>query len=198
MGTGAVEFVDAGWASAGVVAAALLVVGLVMVWGAWSRARRRTAVLRQIFGAEYTRSVAGNGNRARAEAELTARLRRGREVWLRDLDPSERERFEAAWEVAGSVFVESPVGALREADVLIGQVMAERGYPIEGLEERVGLLSLEYPDLAGYLRAAHRVAVLAEQGKAADTEQMRQALVAYRQVLDALLGNGGSVGASEG
>lgn len=198
MGAGAVDVADAVWASVGAAAAGLLVVGVVMVWRAWVRARRRTAVLRRIFGAEYVRALTWHGTRARAETELAARLRRARQVRLHDLDQAERERFEAAWNSAASVFVDTPAGALREADTLVAQVMDERGWPDEGPEQRAALLSLEHPDLAGHLRAAHRVAVLAEQGRAAGTEQMRQALVAYRQVLNALLDGRGAVAAEEG
>ena len=175
------------WVALAVVAVALLVVGTVMVLRARSHERQRTAVLRDVFGAEYTHAVAGRRRRFRAEAELIARLHRCGDVALRDLDAPERARAEAAWDATATLFVESPVGALHEADVLVGEVMRDRGYPVERFDDRARLLSLDHPELAAHLRAAHRVAVRADEGAITGTEQMRRALVSYRRVLDALL-----------
>jgi hypothetical protein len=175
------------WVVLAVVAVALCVLGVVMVLHARSHERRRTAVLREVFGAEYTYAVAGRRRRPRAEAELIARLRRRDDVDLRDLATSESARVESAWDATAALFVESPAGALHEADVLVGEVMRDRGYPVERFDDRADLISLDHPELAVQLRSAHRVAVLADQGDITGTEQMRRALVCYRRVLDGLL-----------
>jgi hypothetical protein len=173
-------------AGAGVM---LLACGSANVLSARFRARRRTRVLRRVFGPEYAHVVAAHRSRAGAEAELTARLRRRDDVWLRDLDPPEHEYVEVAWSAALALFVERPAAGLHEAEVVVAEVMRERGYPVEPFEDRASMISLDHPDLAQYLRVAHLVAVWADEGDLADTEQMRQALVAYRHVLDALLGH---------
>jgi hypothetical protein len=175
------------WMLVAAVAVLLMGVGVVMVWRARERERRRTGVLRRVFGPEYASVLAVHRQRARAEAELTARLHRRAEVWLRDLTGPEREHAEAAWDAAVALFVQSPEGALLQADVLVSEVMRGRGYPVERFEDRASLISLDHPDLAQHMRAAHRIATLAYEGKAPDTERMRQALVSYRHVFDALL-----------
>ena len=165
----------------------LFVLGVVMVLRARLHDRRRTAVLREVFGSEYAHAVASQRGRARAEAELIARLRRCGDVALRDLDAPERTRVEAAWDATAALFVESPVSALHEADVLVGAVVRDRGYPVERFDEQASLMSLDHPELAEHLRAAHREAELADEGVFTSTEQMRLAMVTYRRVLDALL-----------
>lgn len=175
------------WVVLAMVAGALVVLGFVVVLRARSRERRRTAILREVFGSEYSHTVVAAGGRSRGEADLVARLRRCDDVALRDLDIADAARAEAAWDAAAALFVQSPAGALHEADVLVGEVMRDRGYPVERFDDRVGLLSLDHPELAGHLRAAHRVALLADHGRLTETERMRRALVTYRRLLDALL-----------
>lgn len=178
------------WAAVATAGLLALGVGVVLVWRARAHARRRTGLLRRVFGSEYARAVSGYGGRRLGEAELAARLRRRRGVRLRDLDDAERERFESAWRSALALFVESPDTAVREADVLLVEVMRVRGYPIERFEERVSLISLDHPELVEHLRAAHAVAVRADEAGPADTEQLRQALRAYGYLFEALLGRG--------
>jgi hypothetical protein len=52
-------------------------------------------------------------------------------AWLniRDLDPMEHERFLKRWESVQSRFVDSPKGAVTEADDLVSSLMKTRGYP---------------------------------------------------------------------
>jgi hypothetical protein len=186
MGARVLTSAEVVWALVAATGVVLLLAGAVMAWRARSRRRGRTRALRRVFGAEYARTVTNVGGRFAAEAELTTRLRRANELWLRDLDATERQQAEADWAAAAAAFVNSPAGALHEADALVTRVMGDRGYPVERFEERAGLVSLEHPDLAELLRAAHRVTVLANEGLVADTERMRQAFVAYRRVLDAM------------
>jgi len=175
------------WVAVAVAAVVLLVLGAAMVLRARSHDRRRTAVLRGVFGSEYAHAVARHRGRARAEAELISRLCRCGDVALRDLDARERTCVEAAWEATAALFVVSPVDALREADALVVDVIRERGYPVGRFDDQASLLSLDHPDLAAYLRAAHREAVLVDEVGITSTERMRLAMLAYRRVLDALL-----------
>ena len=171
-----------------VVAVVVLVVGVVLVLVARSRARSQRAALRSQFGEEYDRVVSAYGMR-HGERELRARLRRRRELDVRELDGTERDRFSKAWDSAQASFVEHPSTGLRDADLLVQQVMRERGYPVERFEERAKMISVDHPDLVERYRSAHRTSTEVEEGRG-DTEGMRQAMVDQRYLFDALLGGG--------
>jgi hypothetical protein len=171
-----------------IVAAVVLVLGVVLVVVARSRSRSRRGALRSQFGDEYDRVVSEYGQRD-GERELRARLSRRRQLEVRELDTGERDRFGQAWESAQSSFVENPSTGLRDADLLVQQVMRERGYPTERFEERAKMISVDHPDLVERYREAHRISTKVEEGTA-DTEDMRQAMVDHRYLFDALLGGG--------
>jgi hypothetical protein len=171
-----------------VVAVVVLVVGVVLVLVARTRSRSRRAALRDQFGEEYDRVVGEYGQRD-GERELRARLKRRRELDVRELDGAERDRFGKAWDSAQATFVEHPPTGLRDADLLVQQVMRERGYPVERFAERAKMISVDHPDLVERYRSAHRTATEVEEG-GGDTEAMRQAMVDHRYLFDALLGGG--------
>ncbi len=172
-----------------VAAVALVLIGLALVVGARIRGRRRTAALRRHFGPEYDHVLRAAGGKAPAEAELRRRLARRRELDVRDLDADQRERFATRWGQAQNSFVETPHTGLRDADLLLQQVMRERGFPVEHFSEREDMISVDHPDLIGHYRAAHEVAV-ADTIDGADTERLRQAMVDYRYLFDELIGAG--------
>lgn len=174
----------------GVVIAAVVVIvlGIVFLLVARRRARSTTASLKSRFGEEYDRVVHEYGHRD-GEKELRARLKRRDELELRDLGADERDRYSKAWETAQSTFVENPSTGLRDADLLVQQVMRDRGYPSERFEEREKLVSVDYPDLVEHFRSAHGVAVADEQGDQ-PLEDRRQAMVDHRYLFDALLSGG--------
>lgn len=176
----------------GVVIAAVVIVllGTALLLVARRRARASTAALRSRFGNEYARVIRAYGQR-NGEKELRARVRRRRQLELRDLMPDERERYSRAWETAQATFVEKPSTGLRDADLLVEQVMRDRGYPSERFEDREKLVSVDYPDLVEHFRSAHGVAVADEQSEQA-LEDRRQAMVDHRYLFDALL-QGGNV-----
>src|ERR1700759_3276714 len=149
----------------GIVAAVVVVViGGVLLVVAGRRGRSTRAALRSRFGEEYQRVVDAYGLRD-GEKELRARLERRRELDLRDLGSDERDRYSRAGESAQSTFVENPSAGLRDADLLVQQVMRDRGYPSERFEEREKLVSVDFPDLVEHFRAAHEVAVADEQAE---------------------------------
>ena len=82
--------------------------------------------------------------------------------------------------------MDDPSTALRDADVLVIDVMRTRGYPVERFGDRTHTVSVDHPDVVEHYRAGHRIAVRAQQ-RSASTEDMRQALVHYRAMLDELL-----------
>jgi hypothetical protein len=166
------------------VAAVLIVVVL-----AWLYARRRkttTAELRQRFGPEYEQAVREHGSERRAEAQLSDRQKRVEKLEIRDLDPTERERFSAQWHALQSRFVDDPKGAVTEADTLVSSLMQTRGYPVADFEQRAADISVDHPGVVANYRSAHEIAVRLGRGEA-NTEDLRTATIHYRSLFEELV-----------
>ncbi|HLU57410.1 MAG TPA: hypothetical protein VKZ81_18290 [Pseudonocardia sp.] len=172
---------------------ALVAVGMVLAQ------RRRSERLQEQFGPEYERSVDEAGSRRAAEAQLAEREKRHRKLDIRDLRPEERERFAASWADIQREFVDDPHRAVRDADLLVLDIMRTRGYPVgdDGgdFERRAEDISVEHPDVVQRYREAHRVRTATERGDV-DTENQREAVTSYRSLVDALLGTRGHDGAT--
>ena len=162
---------------------ALVLIGAV-VWITMSRVRSQR--LRQRFGSEYQRAIRDEGTVRKAEAALEQRARRVAKLHIRPLAPSDAERFDHDWRAVQARFVDDPRGAVTEADRLVGEVMAARGYPVGEFEQRVADISVDHPDVVVNYRAAREIATLHAAGKA-DTEDLRQAMVHYRALFRDLL-----------
>jgi hypothetical protein len=148
--------------------------------------RRRTEQLRERFGPEYDRTVHESGDVRKAEASLAARAKRVERLHIRPLTADEAARFSTAWQRVQSQFVDDPGRAITEADKLVGEVMAARGYPVGEFDQRVEDISVDHPDVVMNYRAARDIAMHHSQG-AADTEDLRQAMVHYRALFRDLL-----------
>ncbi len=163
------------------------VVIILLVLLAWSLGqRRRTASLRDRFGPEYDHTVEELGDRRKAEAELAAREKRVQAFEIHPLAVEQRNRFAQAWRNVQASFVDDPQGAVREADRLVTEVMNARGYEMGDFEQRAADISVDHSDIVQNYRAAHDIAVRNSQGKAS-TEDLRQALVYYRNLFNELL-----------
>lgn len=149
--------------------------------------RRRTERLQEHYGSEYERSVGETGDRRSAEAQLTEREKRHRELDVRDLQPAERERFVSSWTSIQGDFVDDPVQAVRDADRLVVDIMRTRGYPVDDFDRRAEDVSVEHPDVVQHYREARAVREATEHGPV-DTEQQRRAVRSYRSLIEALLG----------
>jgi hypothetical protein len=165
---------------------ALMLIGAV-VWITMSRMRSQR--LRQRFGSEYDRTIRDEGSVRKAEAELAARARRVAGLHIRPLTQTDADRFSNDWRAVQARFVDDPRGAVTEADRLVGEVMAARGYPVGEFEQRVADVSVDHPDVVINYRAAREIAVQHSAGKA-DTEDLRQAMVHYRALFRDLLETG--------
>ena len=162
---------------------ALVVVALV----AWAAARkRRTASLHERFGPEYDRVVTEGGNRRTGESELRERVKRREDLDIRPLAPAAAERYATEWREVQARFVDSPEGALGQADVLITTVMRERGYPMDDFDQRSADVSVDHPDVVQDYRAAHGISLANDHG-AASTEDLRQGMVHYRSLFERML-----------
>ena len=162
------------------------VVVLLLGLAAWVYTSRRQRVnLRERFGPEYERTVEAVGT-ARAESILRERSERVSRFNLRKLTQDQADAFAREWRRVQALFVDNPDGAVGEADQLVTQVMAARGYPIEDFERRADDLSVDHPVVVQNYRTARALALRRQRGEAG-TEEMRQAVVNYRELFNELL-----------
>jgi hypothetical protein len=164
-----------------------VIVAIVIVGYQLAR-QRRTRQLREQYGSEYDRAVDLAGSHREAESELRGRSKRHEQLELRGLDSFERENFEQCWSDIQGEFVDDPSTAVRNADLLVVEVMSARGYPVEDFDQRAKDLSVRYPEGTQRYREARRIAQ-ANEDRTVDTEDLRQAVTSYRSLVLALLGD---------
>jgi len=148
--------------------------------------QERSKKLRTRFGPEYEHAVQQYGGQTKAEDALIARQKRLEKAHIKSLSHPERERFAVQWHDVQSEFVDDPARSIADADRLVSEVMTARGYPMLEFENRAEDLSVDYPHVVRNYRAAHAIAARHEKGQAS-TEDLRQALVYYRDLFDELL-----------
>ena len=163
----------------GVIVLAVAVVG----WLAWQA--QRTQRLRTRYAGEYDRTVSELGVR-RGEAELVQRQERVRQLDLRPLSAAESDRFVTGWRRVQEQFVDDPEGAVTRGDALVDEVMRARGYPLSSFDRQVADLSVDHPRVVQNYRDARDIAISHRRG-AASTEDLRQAMVLYREMFEDLL-----------
>ena len=83
-------------------------------------------------------------------------------------------------------FVDSPADAVAEADRLVTEVMAARGYPMEEFDQRAADISVDHPHLVENYRSAHAISRRSAADEA-DTEELRRAMVHFRALFEELL-----------
>ena len=172
-----------GWAWALVAVGALVVVALVI---GQAMKQRRTRALQGRFGPEYDRTLDGAESKRDAEAELSARADRRDELEIRPLTTAARERYLVEWQRVQAKFVDDPDGAVRDADVTIQSVMADRGYPVDDFEQRAADVSVDHPQVVENYRLGHRLARASSLGDGT-TEDLRQAMQHYRLLFEELV-----------
>ncbi|MEO3776951.1 hypothetical protein ABGB16_08870 [Micromonospora sp. B11E3] len=170
-----------------VVVIVLVVLAVLAALAVVGRQAARRRALRARFGPEYDRVVAERDSRGAAERELRDRERRHAELTLTPLTPGSRARYAAAWEELQVRFVDSPAETLRDADELVSRLIAERGYPTGDFDDQIARLSVEHARTLSHYRDAHEIRLRDERGEAG-TEDLRQALVHYRELFADLLG----------
>jgi hypothetical protein len=172
-----------------IIVAAVVIVIAIVVW-AIVRSRQR-AQLRDRFGPEYERAVGDADNRKErraVEADLTDRAERRDQLDIRDLSDEARSRYSQGWQQVQAQFVDQPGAAVQAADALVGNVMRDRGYPVEGFEDQADLISVDHPDLVQNYRTAHDIAERNGLNEAG-TEDLRKAFLHYRSLFEELLGD---------
>ena len=171
-----------------VLAAVVIVIIAVLAVFGWlyMRQRRNTsAALRKKFGPEYDRAVKVHGSERKAEAKLEDREKRVEQLNLHDLDAMEHDRFSKRWESVQSRFIDSPKGALTEADDLVSSLMKARGYPVTDFDQRAADISVGHPRVMENYRSAHEIAVRVGKDEAT-TEELRTAMIHYRSLFEEL------------
>lgn len=171
--------------------AVVIVLVALALGGVWFYQRRRSEALQTKFGPEYDRVVDEAESRLRGESELRHREKRIDGLDIRPLDPETRRAYQERWRRLQQHFVDDPPSAVGDADRLVIEIMRERAYPIEDFEQRSADLSVEHPEVVENYRRAHAIAVKQEKGHA-DTEDLREAVVAYRALVEELLEDKGS------
>jgi len=145
--------------------------------------------LRDRFGPEYDRAVTDSDSRTAAEKELAEREHRHSEFDLKPLSQTAQESYRRHWANVQAKFVDSPESAIADADRLVTDLMAERGYPTEGYEAQLSVLSVEHAQTLEHYRKAHDISERQEIGEAS-TEDLRTAMVHYRELFTDLLEHG--------
>jgi hypothetical protein len=170
------------------IALAAVVVLLIaaLAWLYMRKRRSTTANLRQKFGPEYDRAVLKHGSERKAQAKLEDREKRVEKLNIRDLDPMEHDRYLKRWEAVQSRFVDSPKGAVAEADDLVSSLMKTRGYPVTDFDQRAADISVDHPRVVENYRSGHEIALRVGKNEAT-TEELRTAMIHYRSLFEELV-----------
>lgn len=167
-----------------------LVIGIIVIaaavigWLLWQQ--QRTRALRTRYAGEYDRTVTELGRR-QGEAELVRREVRVRELDIRPLSATERERYLADWRHVQEQFVDDPRGAVVRGNDLVEDVLRARGYPVtDDFDRQVADLSVDHPRVVQNYRLAREITGRHRRG-ASTTEDLRQAMVLYRELFEDLL-----------
>jgi hypothetical protein len=148
--------------------------------------RRHSDALRARFGPEYERTVASAGKVGAAERILDERAKRVARFNLRPISADEAQRFTNSWKTVQARFVDDPRTAVVEADRLIAEVMRARGYPVDDPDKRIDDLSVEHAHVVEHYRAGRAIVARHGQGQAS-TEDLRQAMVHFRELFEELV-----------
>jgi hypothetical protein len=164
----------------------LLVIVAVVAVGVVGYKQTRSRQLQQRFGPEYDRLVEEEGDRKRAETELTEMAKRRDALELNDLDPDVLRAYADEWRAVQEGFIDDPTQTVAQADALVQRVMRERGYPVDAFDERIEMVTVDHPELADNYRTAHAIQERSEQGDAS-TDDLRDAFQLYRSLFAELL-----------
>jgi len=148
-----------------------LIIGIVAVLAllavvAWFFGRRKQSYrLAQRFGPEYGHTVDALGSRSKAETELKTRESRVGGLHIVALTNTDAGRFSQAWGDLQARFVDNPKGVVIQADQLVRELMAKRGYPVADFERRAADISVDHPAVVENYRAAQAIALRDQQGQ---------------------------------
>jgi FtsZ-interacting cell division protein ZipA len=165
---------------------AVIVVAAIAVVGLKIAKQKQSRRLRERYGSEYERAVAEHGDERAAESALRDREKQHRKLDLKDLNQQQRDDYDRRWKDLQAEFVDDPSRAVRGADQLVVEIMKVRGYPVDDFDQRAENLSVDHPETTSRYREARTIARANEDGTA-DTENLRQAVTSYRELVRALV-----------
>ncbi|HEX3486536.1 MAG TPA: hypothetical protein VHT51_15865 [Micropepsaceae bacterium] len=169
-----------------IILLAILAIVVVAIVAFLFMREKKSRELRDRFGPEYVRTLAATHDKRKAELSLEKRAQRVKSLRLRSLNHQDRQRYVELWRKVQNEFVDDPSGAFNKADDLLGDVMAARGYPMSDFEHQAADLSVNHPFVVQHYRAGHEVALRHRNGEA-DTEELRRAMIHYRDLFDELV-----------
>jgi hypothetical protein len=175
------------WVIAVIIVLLLVAVGAIAFVATRTDSTTGSRRLKERFGPEYDRVVEGRADRSEGEQELRRRLERHEQFEIKDLSTEQRERYVNEWRDVQRRFVDAPEATLGEADRLITQVMRDRGYPTEHIDQKIEDLSVEHADTINSYREAHEIADRHERA-GVSTDELRLAMQRYRTVFEGLVG----------
>lgn len=176
-----------------IVAAFLAVLAGLLIWSG----HRRTHALKSRFGPEYSRAVHDLGDERKAEAALVDREKRVASYTIRPLPSEMKDHFIQTWQTVQAQFVDDPKYAVTRADDLLSEVMLARGYPMHDFDGRADDLSVDHPNVVQNYRAGHEIALRHSHGEAS-TEDLRAAMIYYRDLFQELVEDSGPTARSRG
>ncbi len=163
----------------GIVIIAIVVVAALVV----ASVGLRRARLHRQFGPEYERMARQLGSRKKADTELAERQRRVEALGIHELSPEQQASYRGSWTAVQERFVDSPADSVAAAEALIRDIMRDRGYPAGNRDASMEALSVYHPrSVEGYRHA------LELPTGSASTEQLREALIRYRTLIEDLTG----------
>lgn len=145
-----------------VIVAALIVIALVV----WMAARRR---------------------KEHDLRDRTDRASHADSFQVRDLSKDQKERYAGEWERIETRFVERPTAAVMEADELMQEILRQKGYPVRAFDRLLEDIAVQQPELVDDFRASHEV-IDSDKPSDLTTEQLRKAMLHYRNLYDRLVG----------
>ena len=163
-----------------------VIIGLVVAY----MRHRHSSDLRARYGHEYDQVVRDAGGTYKGENLLHEREKRVAKFNIIPLSESRRSQFIGTWQDIQARFVDDPAGAVSRADVLLGEVMQERGYPVTDFDQCAADLSVDHPEVVQNYRSGHDIALKHSRGDAG-TEELRQAMIHYRALFDDLVNEPG-------
>ena len=164
------------------------IVGLLFI--AWIIYRTpRSKRPRGPFSPEYDGVVSGSGRLGGASPKVDQRVNQPAPPSIRPLSPERRSRYSILWKNQLFRFVDEPEVAVTGADHLVEEVMKERGYLVDGLDPGGHDVPVDRPQLVEGYRTAHKI-VMEYRQSGSNTEDLRRAMIWYRELFRELLGDG--------
>lgn len=173
----------------------VVVVVVLAAIGAVVLVNRRRALHRR-YGQEYDRAIEEAGSRRAGEADLRERVAAHDKLPIHPLSHEQADRYREEWQRVQAEFVDAPSGSLRHADAVVTAVMADSGYPMSDFDQQANIVSVDHPSVVENYRRAHATYVNSERDPVG-TDELREAIVAYRSLFDELVATESDGGAAD-